>query len=548
MDSPIETVAAPELPKSVQLNEDAQLRVLSGRTTYIAEAKKKAEADEKEKADKKEEAVKEEMKVGDSKKTAKGGTVTKTKTGIVHKAGPGNYGGSDDKDTDPDADDEPKAKKAKKESIDPEVFKSKFLRMVEAKKSGKKKPDDDNDGVPDWADKKPGEDDNAGKKKGAAPKKGVNPFAKKKVKEASDDDADFDNISHGVSSPEEKKKQEKSMIDTFKKSGKKANPDSQIGRLMKKHGVSLESKESVVSELSKDTLKSYKAKNMDAGRSAMIKGDEKTLAKRTAGKDAVEKKLAKKDESKMMPKGKKRPVKESVEPTLTFKDMVRLVQESGGQQQIDAVDTALFNWAQRVAKNKLGEGMKAELYAGLIYERNGGVFEMYDVLSESKKNINESRVQLDEGMMDKVKSMLMSKLAPKLSDQEKSKMANVAKQVLGKDRADSSDFTLANIKAIAKALGAKPEPAAESIEEGPIGDFFGQKKVDPKSGQGTLGGIDAWDKSATLGEKLSSLTGVLGGAAATIAGLFGGPAWLIIPGILAIMFMSQIGMSKGGSS
>jgi hypothetical protein len=51
----------------------------------------------------------------------------------------------------------------------------------------KKKPDADKDGVPDWADKKPGKDDNKGKKKGAAPKKGVNPFAKKdekkKVKE-----------------------------------------------------------------------------------------------------------------------------------------------------------------------------------------------------------------------------------------------------------------------------------------------------------------------------------------------------------------------------
>jgi hypothetical protein len=53
--------------------------------------------------------------------------------------------------------------------------------------SKNKKPDDDGDGVPDWADKKPGKDDNEGKKKGAAPKKGVNPFAKKdqkkKVKE-----------------------------------------------------------------------------------------------------------------------------------------------------------------------------------------------------------------------------------------------------------------------------------------------------------------------------------------------------------------------------
>ena len=474
MEAPAKGVAAPTLPQTVQLNEDAQLRVLSGRTTYVAEAKKKAEED-----------VKEEMKVGDKKASSTGGTIEKTKTGIKHTAGK-NYGGSKAETDSDDEDDKADKKKAKKESIEPQ-FKSKFMKMVEAKK---KKPDDDNDGVPDWADKKPGEDDHAGKKKGAAPKKGVNPFAKKKVKESSDDDADFDNISHGVSSPEEKKKQEKSMIDTFKKSGKKANPDSQIGRLMKKHGVSLE--------------------------------------------------------SKMMPKGKKRPVKESVETKMSFRDMMKLVVESGGQQQIDPVDTELFAWAQRVAASKYTEGMKADVFAGMLYERNGGVFEMYDALNESKK-INEDRVQLDEGMLDKVKSMLMSKLAPKLSDQEKAKMADVAKSVLGKDRAEKSDFTLANIKEIAKKLGAKPEPAAESIEEGPIGDFFGQKKVDPKSGQGTLGGIDAWDKSATLGEKLSSLTGVLGGAAATIAGLFGGPAWLIIPGVLAIMFMSQIGMSKGGS-
>jgi len=59
-----------------------------------------------------------------------------------------------------------------------------------AKKDTNKKPDADKDGVPDWADKKPGKDDNEGKKKGAAPKKGVNPFAKKddkkKVKEGMD--------------------------------------------------------------------------------------------------------------------------------------------------------------------------------------------------------------------------------------------------------------------------------------------------------------------------------------------------------------------------
>jgi hypothetical protein len=286
MDSPIETVAAPVLPKSIQLNEDAQLRVLSGRTTYVAEVKKKADADEKEKADKKEEAVKEEMKVGDSKKTAKGGTVTKTKTGIVHKAAPGVYGGSDDKDTDPDADDDtPKAKKAKKESIEEaskaqSAARDKFMAMVKGKKDDKKdsKKDDKKEesvkegkGKPDFLDMdKDGDKKEPMKKAVADKKKGVNPFAKK-------------------------------------------------------------------------------------------------------------------TESKMMPKGKKRPVKESVEGKLSFRDMVKLVQESGGQQQIDAVDTVLFQWANRVAVSKLGEGTKAELYAGLIYERNGGVFEMYDVLSEAQK-------------------------------------------------------------------------------------------------------------------------------------------------------------------
>ena len=39
----------------------------------------------------------------------------------------------------------------------------------------KKKPDADGDGVPDWADKKPGKDDNAGKKKSSKPKKGEVP-------------------------------------------------------------------------------------------------------------------------------------------------------------------------------------------------------------------------------------------------------------------------------------------------------------------------------------------------------------------------------------
>ena len=277
IDGKIDTPKAPELPKAVQLNEDAQLRVLSGRTTYVAEAKKKAEEDVKEADD---------MKVGDKKNIATG-TVEKTKTGIVHKSSKA-YGGSEEKEAD-DEDDKPK-KKAKKESVEPE-FKSKFMKMVEAKK------------------------EETDKKKKMA----------KKEKMAEGSKPDFLDID---------------------KDGDKKEP-------MKK--------------------------------AAGEKGEDKKDGAKKGMSAAQEKYFGKKNESKMMPKGKKRPVKESVEQTLSFKQMVQLVQESGGQQQIDPLDKSLFNWATRVAASKLGEGMKAELYAGLIYERNGGVFEMYDVLSEAQK-------------------------------------------------------------------------------------------------------------------------------------------------------------------
>jgi hypothetical protein len=277
IDGKIDTPKAPELPKSVQLNEDAQLRVLSGRTTYVAEAKKKAEEDVKEADD---------MKVGDKKNIATG-TVEKTKTGIVHKSSKA-YGGSEEKEAD-DEDDKPK-KKAKKESVEPQ-FKSKFMKMVEAKK-----------------------EEAADKKKKMA----------KKEKMAEGSKPDFLDVD---------------------KDGDKKEP-------MKK--------------------------------AAADKGDDKSAGKKGMS-DKQAKYFGKKTESAMMPKGKKRPVKESVETKLSFKQMVQLVQESGGQQQIDPVDKALFTWAERVAKNKLGEGMKADLYAGLVYERNGGVFEMYDVLSEAQK-------------------------------------------------------------------------------------------------------------------------------------------------------------------
>jgi len=274
MEAPEATPKAPTLPASVRLDEDAQLRVLSGRSTYVAEAKKKDDddkkADDKKKADKKDEKVEEGFPtVADAKaKAEKEKTTGKfdkkdTSTGTVYTRKSSTFtDGGDDADT-------KKAKKKAKqdESVETDQFKSKFAKMVaEAKK---KKPDDDGDGVPNWADKKPGEDDNADKKK----------------------------------------------------SGKKGAP---------------------------------------AGKKGMSAKQEKFF-------------------------GKKKTVKESVEPKMGFREMMKLVIESGGQQQIDPKDQELFAWATRVAKTKLGEGMKAEVYAGMVYERMGGVFEMYDVLSEAKK-------------------------------------------------------------------------------------------------------------------------------------------------------------------
>jgi hypothetical protein len=292
MEAPASTPAAPTIAKAVQLNEDAQLRVLAGQTTYVAEAKKKKDED-----------VKEEMKVGDKKASSTGGTIEKTATGLKHTAGK-NYGG----DKAPkDEDDEPKAKKAKKESVEPE-FKSKFMKMVEAKKAEKKtKKEKMEEGAkPDFLDMDKDGDKKEPMKKAVAdkkdgPKKGVNPFAKKEVKEATKTDKPWTDMS-----------------------GKK-HPGT------------------------------------------AVKGD------KYQGKEA-----------EAEAKSKKKTVKESVETKLSFREMMTLVVESGGQQQIDAVDQELFAWAQRVAKQKLGEGMKAEVYAGMVYERMGGAFEMYDVLSEDK--------------------------------------------------------------------------------------------------------------------------------------------------------------------
>ena len=270
MEAPASTPAAPTIAKAVQLNEDAQLRVLAGQTTYVAEAKKK-----------KDEEKKEEKKVDEAaEKTATTWTDSKGNKHPATKV-------KGDKYTGKEAEKEEKPKSKKDESVEPE-FKSKFMKMVEAKK------------------------DEADKKKADAKKKKMEEGAK----------PDFLDVD---------------------KDGDKEEP-------MKK--------------------------------AAGEKGGDKKDSGKKGMSDKQAKYFGKKTESAMMPKGKKRPMKESVENVLSFRDMIKLVQESGGQQAIDPIDTTLFAWAQRVAASKYTESAKAEVFAGMLYERNGGRFEMYDVLSE----------------------------------------------------------------------------------------------------------------------------------------------------------------------
>ena len=122
-----------------------------------------------------------------------------------------------------------------------------------------------------------------------------------------------------------------------------------------------------------------KFKNMVKGK----KSDDKEMdesAKSSIKKDVKQFPQVKND--------KKKTVKESVETKMSFVEMMKLVRESGGQQAIDPLDDVLWSWANRVAQSKVEESTKQEIFAAMLYERNGGRFEMYDVV---EKGLNEGK-------------------------------------------------------------------------------------------------------------------------------------------------------------
>lgn len=295
----VQKPSLPEAQKPIQLNEDAELRVLAGRSTV------------------KEEAALMEKAVSKSQQQAAGAALAAKKSG-----------------------DTSELKGASKEMA--KMSKSELEKIASTKHKGlpKKKTDESvEEGIEDKIE--------------AAREKAK---AKGKIKDEK---------------PEEKKSSTR-RVNGSKYGGSKQKDDVDESFLSK-------------FEQMVEAAKKAKPDFADLNKDDNKKEPTKKAAKDAKVKEAVQCKDTKKSESKMMPKGKKRPVKESIEPKLSFRDMMKLVVESGGQQKIDPVDQTLWAWAQRVARTKLGEGMKAEVYAGLTYERMGGRFEMYDVLAETKK-------------------------------------------------------------------------------------------------------------------------------------------------------------------
>jgi len=330
IDGAIDTPKAPTLADPIRLDEDTEFRVLAGITalTESVIAEKSVSKAQQKAAGAALAAKRGEGKaVGASKEMAKMDTKELKKfASTKHKGLP--------------------EKKKKDESIDVESFRGKFAKMVEAKKGSK----------PDFLDvDKDGDKDEPMKKAVADKKKGaVKEEMKVGDKKKSSTGGTIEKTKTGVKHTAGKNY-----------GGKAAETDKSVKEAEEKRAPA-KKQEREVTLPSGAKVKTTK-----------VQGWQSQKADKAADKE--------KNESKMMPKDKKRPVKESVEPKMSFRDMMKLVVESGGQQQIDPVDAELFAWATRVAKQKLGEGMKAEIYAGMTYERMGGRFEMYDVLSEDKK-------------------------------------------------------------------------------------------------------------------------------------------------------------------
>jgi hypothetical protein len=299
MQAPVKGVAAPELPKAVQLDEGAQLRVLSGQSTILAESALM------EKAAKKEVSAAEEKEAKDKKE-------------------------------------------AQKKKI------AKIVDEASAKKMAKKEKEVDESIEGDLEE---GWDEmEADIKKNAAEKKGTGKFDKKEIKP-------------GVTQYTRKS-------NTFTDGGD--DSDTKAAKKKAKKDDSVEEGNLPMTTVNGKKVPAFaadgKGKN-DLGKGKDSKADDSDKPAGKKGMSAKQEKFfGEKNESAMMPKGKKRPVKEGVEGTLTFAKALQIIKESNGTAQIDPLDDQLWAWARRVAATKFNESVKADVYAATTYERMGGTW------------------------------------------------------------------------------------------------------------------------------------------------------------------------------
>ena len=371
MESPPETPKAPELPKAIRLDEDAELRVLAGTSSVLAEAEIMEKKLTKAEKEKKEEVVK---------------SMKKDKAGFKER-----YGKRGEEVMHATA---TKIAKKKAESVESsnETLAELDMNLIKAaqkgqegKPIGKADPESDKnvrkkygyrmDGEPAERDSDETKQDRRGRKrqnKGesmameADGEEGVEDLMAANQDESEGFDrrafeSKFSKMVEAKKSTKGKKAEEK--MDE----GKKSKPDfldvDKDGD--KKEPMKKAAKEADKGEDKKET------KGLSAKQKKLPPGLQKAIAKKKGKTESVS--------------ASKKVVAESVEPKLSFRDMMKLVIESGGQQRIDPLDQTLFAWATRVAQQKFQESKKAEVYAGLVYERMGGRFEMYDVLSEDQE-------------------------------------------------------------------------------------------------------------------------------------------------------------------
>jgi hypothetical protein len=350
----------PTVAKKVALAEDAQLRVLAGVSTILEEGRRISDRQDVAEAKKKNEyaigmaAAKKQAGMGDEPATGLPKKVVKKGHEIAKTIKRDESVEVEGEQLDEMFNDEDPVGTKKKTSSGTATKTDKGLKHERS--YGKEKDEDDEDDAP-----------KAKKKKNESFRSKFEAMVEAKKAKKMDEVV---TLKPGAKERLEKEKKDQEEADERRKNSPPVN--------LKKKPMGEASKP----DANKDGIPDYAQDGK--GANDLGKG-KKPAAKKDGEKKGMsakqEKYFGKKNESVS---STKEMVSESVVQKYSFKQCLQLVKESGGQQQIDPIDTALWKWAQRVAESKVAEGASREAMAAFVYERMGGEFTLYDVLSETK--------------------------------------------------------------------------------------------------------------------------------------------------------------------